>query len=206
MHTVLIAGIQYDLPALEKYCWLKMAQGTLSYKDPFHNPVVANRNMHGVNLRTVVLRKVDAEKKQLSFHTDIRSGKWKELQADNHTSWHFYSPAARIQLRVSGLATLHYDDVIASESWANSTLSSRKIYCGEEGPSALTPIPVSGLPAAFENADPTPEQSEAGRKNFGVVSTRVQWMEWLWLNSAGHRRASFHYNADSSYVANWLVP
>lgn len=195
-----------SLETIEQDCWVKMLNGSLSYKDVFHNPVVANRNKEGVNMRTVVLRKADAIQKQLFFHTDIRSGKWKELQADPHVSWLFYNPAARVQIRAAGMAVLHCNDVVADEAWLKSTMSSRKIYMGEQGPSSIAGMPVSGLPQKFEMADPTPQESEAGRKNFGMVATNIQWMEWLWLNSAGHRRAAFHYHDDKSFSANWLVP
>jgi hypothetical protein len=206
MNAVLIDGINYDLPALEKDCWLRLLNASLHYKDPLHNPVVANVSDHGINQRTVVLRKVDTEKKQLSFHTDIRSGKWRELQNNSAVNWLFYNPSGRMQIRLSGIAALHHDDTIAGEAWRNSTMSSRKIYLGENGPSSIALSPLSGLPAAFESANPTESQSEAGKKNFGIVTTKTNWMEWLWLNSKGHRRASFKYNPDDSFDATWLVP
>ncbi len=206
MDKILIDGITYDLPALEKDCWLRLLNGSLSFKNPFHHPVVANSNAEGVNMRTVVLRKVDTEKKELAFHTDIRSGKWAEIQADNKISWIFYNPAGRMQLRLSGHAALHHDDAIANEAWSKSTMSSRKIYSGKLGPSVVAAMPVSGLPSKFETADPTPEESEAGRKNFGIIITKIKWMEWLWLNSGGHRRASFKYDANDGCAGSWLVP
>jgi pyridoxine/pyridoxamine 5'-phosphate oxidase len=152
------------------------------------------------------LRKVNIAEKQLAFHTDIRSGKWNDLQQQNKISWLFYDAAARIQIRLNGTAALHHDDKIADEGWQSSTMSSRKIYLGEQSPSAISPLPVSGLPTAFEANDPTPEECIAGRKNFGIVVTTITWMEWLWLNSRGHRRAGFKYLDDGSFTANWLIP
>lgn len=206
MNTVLIDGIEYSLEGLEKDVWLRILNGSVKYKDVLHNPVVANINQHGVNIRTVVLRKVNIAKKQLAFHTDIRSGKWKDLQQQNNISWLFYDAPGRIQIRLSGTATLHQDDAVAEEAWTTSTMSSRKIYLGETGPSATSASPVSGLPDAFEANDPSPEESRAGRKNFGVVITTVTWMEWLWLNSKGHRRAGFTYSEDGSFKGDWLIP
>lgn len=206
MNTVKIEGIEYDLPAIEKDCWVRILNGSLQYKNPLHNPVVANVNEHGVNMRTVVLRKVDIEKKQLCFHTDIRSGKCQELKRNNKVSWLFYRPSAMLQIRMSGNVTLHQDDLFADEAWANTRISGRKIYLGDEGPSTLSALPVSGLSPKFDKEDPTPEESEAGRKNFAIISTQIQWMEWLWLNSNGHRRATFQYTADGKVTANWLLP
>ena len=206
MSTILIDGINYDLPALQKDIWNRLLNGSLRYKNVFHNPVVANVNAVGVNMRTVVLRKVLPDKKQLVFHTDIRSGKWKELQQQNNISWLFYDAQLRLQIKLAGIATLHQDDLIADEAWATSTISSRKIYLGEDGPSNKTTFPTDGLPDAYQTAGSTIIQSKAGRKNFGVVVTTVTWAEWLWLNSQGHRRAAFTYNKDGSFSAHWLIP
>jgi pyridoxamine 5'-phosphate oxidase len=206
METVLIDGVHYNLEGIEKDCWLRLLNGCLRYKDPLHNPVVANVNSKGVNMRTVVLRKVSQQEKQLAFHTDIRSGKWNDLHQQNNISWLFYDAAARVQIRLSGKAGLHHDDAVAEAAWAASTMSSRKVYLCNPGPSAITENAVSGLPAAFEANDPTPEESETGRKNFGVVVTIINRMEWLWLNSKGHRRAGFDYAGDGSFSANWLIP
>lgn len=206
MNTVLMDGINYDLESLQKDCWNRLLNGSLRYKDPMHNPVVGNINAHGVNLRTVVLRKVLPVKKQLAFHTDIRSGKWHDLELQNNISYLFYDAPVRIQIRLSGPSTLHQNDAIADEAWAATKMSSRKVYMGEIGPSAVTESPISGLSLQLETNDPTAEESMEGRKNFGVIITTVNWMEWLWLNSKGHRRAVFTVNEDETNTANWLIP
>ena len=206
MDSVKIDGIEYDLTAIEKDCWVRILNGSLQYKNPLHNPVVANVNEQGINMRTVVLRKVNIEKRQLFFHTDIRSGKWQEFKNNNSASWLFYHPSAMLQIRLSGIVTLHQDDYFADEAWANTRMSGRKNYLGLSGPSSLSASPASGLSPKFDKEDPTPEESEAGRKNFGIISTQIQWMEWLWLNSGGHRRATFQYMPDGKFSANWLIP
>ena len=206
MHVVHINGIDYDLPAIENDGWLQLLNGSLKYKHPFHNPVVGNKGLSGISLRTVVLRKVDVAKKQLSFHTDIRSGKWKELNIDNELSWLFYSATDRLQIRVQGKAILHSTDEIANKAWATSTMSSRKVYCGNEGPSTVSAMPSSGLSSYLDNNDPSIEESEIGRKNFGIITTQVHCMEWLWLNSKGHRRARFVYDSNNDFKATWLIP
>jgi pyridoxamine 5'-phosphate oxidase len=206
MHTIKIDGLQYNLAEVEKDCWVRLLNGSLRARDALHNPTVANTNEHGVNMRTVVLRKVNTIEKTLAFHTDIRSGKWKELSKNNNISWLFYDAAGRYQIRLAGKAMLHLNDRIADESWLKSNENSRKIYMGAVAPSQQSDIPTSGLPIEFETGNPTLEESEMGRPNFGIVITKVYWMEWLWLNSRGHRRASFNYADDNSFVANWLVP
>lgn len=206
MDTIIINGIDYTLTELEKNCWINLLNGSLKGRDPMHSPTVANTGVYGINMRTVVLRKVNTVEKTLTFHTDIRSGKWAELQENNNISWMFYDAAGRFQIRLAGKASLHQHDAIANVAWLKSTANSRKIYMGEIGPSAKSAKPTSGLPTAFESTDPTMEECEAGKQNFGVVITQVNWMEWLWLNSQGHRRASFNYNENNSFQAAWLIP
>ena len=206
MHTIKIDGIEYNLTDLEKDCWVRLLNGSLKGRDPLHNPTVANVNEHGVNLRTVVLRKVNTAEKTLAFHTDLRSGKWSELQENNNISWLFYDVAGRFQIRLAGKASLHQSDEIANEGWLKSNENSRKIYMGEIAPSLQSELPTSGVPAAFETTNPTLEESEVGRKNFGIVITKVNWMEWLWLNSKGHRRATFTYENNGNIKSNWLIP
>ncbi len=206
MHTIKIDGINYNLTDLEKDCWVKLLNGSLKGRDALHNAVVANTTAQGTNMRTVVLRKVNTSEKTLAFHTDMRSGKWQEINTSKQISWLFYDVAGRYQIRLAGTASLHHDDTIAADAWLKSTPSSRKIYMGEIGPSQPSNVPTSGLPLAYEKADPTLQESEAGRKNFGVVVTNIHWMEWLWLNSQSHRRASFVYDSNKSFQATWLIP
>jgi len=206
MQHVLIDGIKYDLPALEKDCWHRLVNGAVQGRNPMHNATVANLGEAGINMRTVVLRKVSPIEKRLTFYTDIRSGKWGEIEQDNSISWLLYDAAARIQIRASGLASLHQTDELADLAWSSSNVLNRKNYLSVLVPSAATLNPVSGLTQEMESEEITLEQTEEGRKNFGVITTQIKWMEWLWLNGSGHRRASFVYDEAGKFTANWLVP
>ena len=199
-------GFKLSLADIEKDCWLRVFNGSLRSKDPLHNPVVANVNDGLPMMRTVVLRKVIVTEKKLFFHTDVRSIKWQSLQQNSNTSWLFYDAAARLQIRAAGKSLLHYNDAVADAAWQNTAPASRKIYMGEIGPSLKSDLPTSGLPQAFLQEDPTLKESEAGRKNFAVVCTEVNWIEWLWLNSKGHKRASFIYEDNEACSAGWVVP
>ncbi len=205
METV-AENIVENLEDIEKACWQKILNGSLRFKDAFHNPVISNVNEHGVNSRVVVLRRVEALKKSLFFHTDVRSGKWQDLKKENKLSCVFYDMPGRVQIRLAGTASLHTSDNIADEAWAKSSMSSRKIYLGEQGPSQKSTSATSGLPATFNTNDPSEQESLAGRKNFGIICMKANWMEWLWLNSRGHRRASFTYENDILKHYTWLVP
>ena len=204
--TIKKDGLTYTLAEIEKDCWLRLLNGSLRSKDPFHNPVVANVRGNLPVTRTVVLRKAITAEKKLFFQTDARSCKWTDLQQNENTSWLFYDSAARLQIRAAGKSILHDNDAIADAAWKNTPAASRKIYLGELSPSQKSNFPTSGLPNAFLKNNPTIEESEAGRKNFAVVCTKVDWVEWLWLNSDGHKRAQFIYEDGGVMLPSWLVP
>jgi len=206
MEAVLPDNIFNDLIRIEKDCWHRLENGALESRSAMRTPVVANTNAAGINMRTVILRKVQPVKKQLVFYTDIRSGKWEEIQQTNNTTWLFYDEKACIQIRASGSSSLHHDDETADEAWANNNITNRKNYLSVLIPSEKSTMTVNELPTFAEPAELTLEQSEAGRKNFGLVITQIKWMEWLWLNNNGDRRANFIYEADGNFSANWLVP
>ena len=204
--TILINGIKFNLKDIEKDCWVRLLNGAVKSRDPLHTPVVANLQAEGIAIRTVVLRATNTANKELSFHTDVRSVKWNNLKNSANTTWHFYDANARVQIRASGTATLHHNNLIADNAWIKTNVSSRKTYLGFDAPSTKSVVPSSGLLPEFDGENPSLEISEMGKKNFGVVVTKINWLEWLWLNSKGNLRAEFKYNKEEIIQANWLIP
>lgn len=200
---VIINNISYSLEDLEKDCWLRLVNGAIKSRDPFHTPCVATIDSGEVNMRTVVLRKALPTLRELRFHTDTRSKKWKELAINNSISALFYDASSRIQLRVKGKAVLHFNNDITAEAWTKTALSSRRCYLTNESPSSFSSIPTSGLTEKIEQENFTLEESEVGKDHFGIVAIQVESIEWLWLHHAGHRRAFFDYVNDCN---NWMIP
>ncbi len=200
---VTINSIGYSIDELEKDCWIQLVNGAIKSRSPFHTSCVATINNGEVSTRTVVLRKAHPLLKELRFHTDTRSNKWKELQNNDSISALFYDPSTRVQIRVKGKAILHFNDEMTSEAWQKTSLSSRRCYLTEASPSSFSAIPTSGLSEEVEQENFTLAESEVGAQNFGIVSIQVESLEWLWLNHAGHRRAFFDYVHDSY---KWMIP
>ena len=203
MDVVIINNISYSLEDLEKDCWLRLVNGAIKSRDPFHTPCVATIDSDEVNMRTVVLRKALPILRELRFHTDIRSKKWKELTINNSISALFYDASSRIQLRVKGKAVLHFNNDITAEPWTKTALASRRCYLTNESPSSFSAIPTSGLTEKIEQENFTLEESEVGKQHFGIVAIQVESIEWLWLHHAGHRRAFFDYVNDCN---SWMIP
>ena len=193
----------YHLPELEQDCWDRLVIGAVKSRTPFHTPSIATLHQGEVSLRTVVLRKVLAQERELRFHTDVRSPKWQELSQYPSISALFYDAIDRIQLRVKGKAVLHHTNEITAVSWQKTSLSSRKCYLTKHNPSSFSAISTSGLTDDIEHENFTLAESESGYSNFGIVSIHVQSIDWLWLNHAGHRRAFFDYEEGRF---QWMVP
>lgn len=204
--TIVINGIKYTLEDIEKDCWVRLLNGAVKSRDPLHTPAVANLQEEGIAIRTVVLRAANTINKELTFHTDVRSVKWNNLKKNAETTWHFYDANARVQIRASGTATLHHNDLLADIAWSKTNASSRKTYLSFNAPSTKSVVPSSGLLPEFDGENPSLEISEMGRKNFGVVVTKINWVEWLWLNSKGNMRAEFIYSPNNAFKASWLIP
>ena len=203
MESINMNEKQYNLSSIEKDCWQRMMDGVLQSRNQFHHPVVANSNATGVNMRTVVVRDACSVEKTLRFYTDIRTGKWTELQQDQTISWLFYDAESRIQIRASGKASLHQNDELANHAWDNVNPISRKNYSSILSPSAEIILP---LDAMQESLAITAKKNEAGRENFGAVVSKVLWMEWLWLNPPCHYKANFMYDKEGEFTGSWLVP
>ncbi len=196
---------ELSLDTLLKSIWEALEKGATTRTHPFHTGVIATISNGAPQVRTVVLRKVLPESRTLIFHTNHRSRKILELTENPNISWLFYDPVSRVQLRLSGVATMHYQDTLAEVQWKNTKLLSRRCYLSI-APSTILSEPASGLPESLLRRNPTLEESEAGWENFTVIETHIHTIDWLWLNSSGHQRAKFIWQAGGEAIAHWIVP
>ena len=185
--------------------WFMLEQGATHSDDPFHWPVLGTTAREGCSLRTVILRQVKVPDRILVCHTDARSAKVQEIMNCSQTSWLFYHPKKKIQLRILGYATLHAHDAYADRQWADTSITSRLNYCTSQPPGARIGKPSSGLPDFLLNKIPTLLKTERCRKNFMVIVVHVFSIDWLLLNITGNRRALFKWDKDR-LRSTWLVP
>lgn len=185
--------------------WKMLQRGVTHFNDPFHCPVLGTTGKHGSSLRMVILRQFILPERILVCHTDARSEKVQEIANSTNVSWLFYHPKRKVQLRISGHATLHADDPFADEQWAATRTTSRLNYCATEPPGSLVDQPSSGLPDFLLNKVPTLVESERGRKHFMAIACRIDSMDWLILRVLGNRRARFDWDEHGLH-ATWLIP
>ena len=187
-----------DLEGSLAEAWQLIGRGVADRRSPFHTPTVATTRPDGPPaLRTVVLRGAVPSDWTLRFHTDVRSAKVAELQADPRIALHFYDPGRKVQIRIDGRAQLRTGGP-ASAFWAAMKPHSRACYRAESGPGQALDTP---LPAPPGGAGP----DDWGRENFAVVSVAAARLEWLYLAARGHRRARFERH-EGRLSATWLAP
>lgn len=156
--------------------------------------------------RLLVLRGVNAQERQLIFHTDIKSDKWAELTAHRKASILGFSERAGEQYRFNGYAKLLApNSEINQTEWDKLSLWTKNTYCGGP-PGEETHAPQSGE-IMKEALPPTPEQLVKGRARFGVILFKADSLDWFQLKRSDNRRAIFSY-ADQGDIrsSNWINP
>jgi len=194
-----------SLEAVLSGIWQMLQHGVARFNDPFHSPVLATADQDRSALRTVILRQFILTQRVLVCHTDSRAPKVREISNQAEVGWLFYHPKKKVQLRISGPATLHTDDRLADEQWAATKIPSRLNYCAVEPPGTGIEFPSAGLPDFLLNKVPTLLNTESGRKNFMVIAGQIKSLDWLQLSILGNRRARFDWTP-TGLKATWLVP
>jgi 3-hydroxyisobutyrate dehydrogenase len=194
-----------NLEDILKDCWLRLIEGVVSSRHPFHFSSIATNNGDFPEIRTVVLRKVIPEERTILFHTDYRSPKINQINSNNRISWLFYDAKSKIQIRIKTISTIHHDDKLSFKSWNDSKLDSKKCYLAQPSPSTLTDFPTDGLPEHINHSCLAEETVAIGYENFSVISNLVTEIDWLFLNHFGHRRAIFTFG-ENEVEKNWIIP
>jgi len=195
-----------DLNAVEE-TWKSMLDSGCSERGhPFKKPILSTLSADGCpKARTIILRDVDFAERSIRLHTDARSGKVGEIEANPNVMLTFYDATQEIQVQMSGRATAHRDDAYADAAWAGAPPSSRRAYLAEITPASVAETPVSGLPLDVEGKVPSEERLCDGRVNFAALRVVFDRIDWLFLNPAGNRRAKFVFQGDD-WQGTWLAP
>ena len=165
-------------------------------KSLFHTPVVSSIKNNQITSRVMVLREFDLEGRKMRFHTDYRASKIHHYEEDSSATVIGYDPEIKIQIKLQGNMSIHYDDETTKLAWDNSTPRSKKCYSVKGGSSKEVSNP--------EDYDIKDFEVEEGYKNFAVLVFHFNSLEFLYLKSSGHRRAIHKWNDE--YYSNWLVP
>ena len=197
---------EMDLMNVESSCWQMLSDAVSDRKHPMRTMVVGSVSGTMAQIRTIVLRKVEKETRKIYFHTDIRSSKIEDIQSTGQLSWLAYDPAQRTQIRLCGATILHHGDAIAKAQWNLTQHHSRRNYLLPEGPGKIHSVDFKSVEQQLSDFSYTLEESEEGFKNFVVVETTVEKLDWYYAHHTGNRRAGFTYDKGSIIHADWLTP
>ncbi len=182
------------LSALHDIIWSLLTEAVRDASTAFHTPALATVRDGEPDARTVVLRHADPKTRQVSCHTDWRSPKRSQVEAQSRVAWMFYDRARKIQLRLRGQVQVHNENTLTRKRWSSSPRHSRMCYSSPLGPG--TPI---------QKPTEAPPNAENGEQNFTVLTCAVDYMDWLFLHAAGHRRAVLQWH-ENAWATSWVVP
>lgn len=186
-----------DLAGSLDHAWRLLSRAVADRRCAFHTPSVATLGIDGApQIRTVVLRGCDVDRRQLRFHTDRRAPKIREITANPQGAMHFYDAGQKIQLRL-GCRFQLADDALHETAWQATRPMSRACYQVTEAPGTVIDAPERALFDA--------DQTKDGEVNFQPVLAHIDTMEWLYLAARGHRRAHFDFTQEPIKL-NWLIP
>ena len=166
--------------------------------NPAHTPALATIDNNNLpQIRCVVLRSINRQKREIGFHSDIRSSKISDLNNNKDASFLIYDPKNKFQIRLLTTIKMHHNDTISIQAWNNLKPMSKICY-------QVSQAPGTQLSDPFE-ATNTPERNNEGRDNFVVLVGKILEVEWLYLHHKGHRRAKFNW-LNNNWDSGWLTP
>ena len=170
-------------------------------KHPYHCFYFSTYNDNWPEIRTVVLRNIDNNPLSIRFNSDIRSKKVADIKKNNQCSALFYDPIRRIQIRVKGLSTIHYNNKLSEKVWSDVELQSRKCYMADFAPGEVMDEWKPNIPKLYLKKDPTLKDSEKGYINFCCIDFKVESFEILELHHDGHIRFEIvHHDKGKEYI------
>ena len=173
---------------------------------PFHTPIFTNTNTNNIgDSRIIVLRNFDAKNCIINFHTDFRSPKVVNILQNINSSFLFYDPNLKIQLRIKATSNVNNQNDTTRIMWDKTSLMSRKCYLTEKVPSSVTNYPEDGIDLSLKGKEPTKAESEKGYKNFTVIENKIVEIDWLYLDASGHRRLNIKLN-NKKPSFDWVIP
>lgn len=188
-----------ELQEILTNAWQLIVRGAADKKSPLRTPVIGTIGENATELRTVVLRKVWSKDRKIHIHTDIRSPKITELQANPILSFLFYHPKKQIQIRLKAQTNILNQDESCRQYWDNIPDFARQNYCTDLAPSTKIDEYSNGLTEDWQ------KHTEQGFVNFAIIESSVFELEYLKLGRDAHQRAIFNYQ-NENWIGSWMIP
>lgn len=178
--------------------WQALEQAAAA-KSPFNFLQLATVGLNGSpQLRTVVLRRCDRTRGELTFVTDVRSPKIRDIEHEPRVSLVGFDSAAMVQMRLSGAAVVVSSDIERRAIW--NSLRGRTLVLFEAPLPPGTAVNDEGRPLAEILTGP-----DEPFDRFALVTVTLSRLEWLDLSSVHHVRCVLNRSGES-WIATRLSP
>lgn len=183
-----------DPHAFVTEAWARQIAAVDHPGSPWRTGVLATAGPQGPNARTVVLRAVGASPPSLTFHTDRRTPKMAELDADPSLCWVVWDPSTRLQLRAWARAGIDVSPPGREAVWSALHPGQRKAYLTAQAPGLSMPRP-----------EPDRLDGDSGPMHLAILRCAVDRVDVLWLARGDHVRARGEW-VDGDWAATWVTP
>ena len=171
----------------------ELKQALVDNRHPFRYLSLATATPDEIGLRYVVLRSIN-EDLQINIYTDMRTSKTEQIRQNSQVALLFYHPSKKVQVRISGTASLHRQDEESRAHWSRVQGAAQKAYHPNVSPG--TPI------AHPTEAHSWPEVIDDSY--FCVIRIQATELEVLQLNKMEHIRALF--KKEKGWKGQWIAP
>ena len=196
-----------DLGGALERSWRVLEEAIDDPSSPVRTPVLISVSSDGLAQgRTVVLRGINRQQRQLQIYTDVRSAKVAQLRTQPTCTLVAYQPNPMMQLRLGADATVNHNNAITHEAWAVMPGPNRCNYLTDPDPGSVSVQATDGRPVINAESMPTHAENEIAYSHFAVIVFTINQLEWLYLPRRGHRRARFVWDAAGSPKSDWLIP
>ncbi|WP_108882456.1 pyridoxamine 5'-phosphate oxidase family protein [Anderseniella sp. Alg231-50] len=180
--------------------WACLREGAAPGRSPYSIAQLATVSTDGsAKVRYVVLRRVSEDVREITFHTDVRSSKIAEINANPDVALVAADLEKNLQIRLEGRAHVITDGRVKRTAWDASRDHSLVLFRNPLVPGTPIDSPSDGQPT---NQTVTRDD---GYENFCMVVMSVTSVDWLDLSPDGHERAILVRNG-LDWHGSWVAP
>ena len=198
-----------DPQAILESVWQHLLSGTQTRHTGFHLASFhyIEQEKNWPRSLTVVMRKADPQSRQLSFHTDTRQKKVASLRKNPAVSLLLYDKKEKVQISMQGSAQIDTLSTNSQTVWRKMKNLSKLCYLQDLTPGQPSESLTHGYSDDQWEKRHAPAELEKGFAHFGIITTTVHTIEWLYLSAQGNIRIEFTYNTQrDEWESTWLTP
>lgn len=181
--------------SIHDHIWQKLRDTTAGDRSEMKIATLATVAADYPQQRSVVLRDVDPQQRQLIFFTDGRSEKITELGTNPKVGLHFWDKELDLQLRMNGSMRALQNGPLAEKYFKEVPQERYAEYGTRDSPGSHLKNPEEEYVVSEKMAE----------RHFTVLQFSCLRLEALQLNGDHHYRIEFLYT-EGDFSAQWLMP